>query len=96
MMNIRKYTPCDDGRCPYEATGSYDCLNNCGAAADVDSAEDFEDLLREELDYDIDYELVCLDDEDAIDAKIRQRLASRRPLDYDNDRDFEINELIYW
>lgn len=34
MKKADKWTPCDNGECPYDAQGGYDCRNYCGLGVD--------------------------------------------------------------
>lgn len=40
---MNRYTPCDDGDCPYNAVGGYDCRNYCGLGVDEDEEDDYEE-----------------------------------------------------
>ena len=33
-LHLKSETPCDNGECPYNAQGGYDCRNYCGLGVD--------------------------------------------------------------
>ena len=40
---MTKYYPCDDGDCPFNAVGGYDCRNFCGLGVDEDEGDDYDE-----------------------------------------------------
>lgn len=59
---MSKWTPCDDGKCPYlasenQSTGMYFCRDMCGLGVDED--EDYYDNDYEDRDLEMGYDPYC-------------------------------------